>query len=116
VKKHKLAKKFLARGAASIDKQMANQAFSIWKQMCSVKRQKLYLDNIAELGRRKTDHEGQIKKFKVEIEQNESKQKHLVSKMQQQAHRIMGNFIVRMNSRQTSRGFYKWHDVVSQEN
>jgi hypothetical protein len=116
VKKHKLAKKFLARSAASIDKQTANEAFSIWKQMCSVKRQRLYLDNIAELGRRKDEHEGQIKKFKVEIEQNESKQKHLVSKMQSQAHRIMGNFIVRMNARQTARGFYKWHDVVSQEN
>lgn len=64
--------------------------------MCSVKRQRLYLDNIAELNRRKTAHEGQIQKFKVQIEQNESKQKHLVSKMQAQAHRIMGNFIVRM--------------------
>lgn len=67
--------------------------------MCSVKRQKLYLDNIAELGRRKEEHEEQIKKFKVHIEQNESRQKHLVSKMQSQAHRIMGNFIVRMNAR-----------------
>jgi hypothetical protein len=28
----------------------------------------------------------------------------------------MGNFIVRMNAKQTGRGFYKWHDVVSQEN
>lgn len=81
VKQHKLAKKFLARSAASIDKQMANEAFSIWKQMCSIKRQKLYLDNIAELGRRKADHEQQIKKFKINIEQNESKQKHLMSKM-----------------------------------
>jgi len=84
--------------------------------MCSVKRQKVYLDNIEELGRRKNEHEEQISKFQVEIERNESKQKHLVSKMQQQAHRIMGNFIVRMNSRQIARGFYKWHDVVSQEN
>lgn len=116
VKQHKLAKKFLARCASSIDKQMANEAFSIWKQMCSVKRQKVYLDNIEELGRRKVEHEEQIKTFQVEIERNESKQKHLVSKMQQQAHRIMGNFIVRMNSRQIARGFYKWHDVVSQEN
>jgi hypothetical protein len=95
---------------------MANEGFSIWKQMCSVKRQKLYLDNIEELGRRKADHEEQIKTFKVQIEQNESRQKHLVSKMQSQAHRIMGNFIVRMNARQTARGYYKWHDVVSQEN
>jgi len=67
--------------------------------MCSVKRQKLYLDNIEELNRRKTEHETQIKNFKIKIEQNESKQKHLVSKMQSQAHRIMGNFIVRMNSK-----------------
>lgn len=57
MKQHKLAKKFLARSASSIDKHMANEAFSIWKQMCSIKRQKLYLDNIAELGRRKADHE-----------------------------------------------------------
>jgi hypothetical protein len=28
----------------------------------------------------------------------------------------MGNFIVRMNSRQIARGFYKWFDVVSQAN
>jgi len=28
----------------------------------------------------------------------------------------MGNFIVRMNSKQTGRGFYKWYDVVNQEN
>ena len=62
------------------------------------------------------DHESQIKNFKVKIEQNESKQKHLVSKMQQQAHRIMGNFIVRMNQKQIARGYYKWYDVVNQEN
>lgn len=36
--------------------------------------------------------------------------------MQQQAHRIMGNFIVRCNAKQQGRGFYKWYDVVSQEN
>lgn len=28
----------------------------------------------------------------------------------------MGNFIVRMNSKQTARGFYKWYEVVNQEN
>lgn len=39
-----------------------------------------------------------------------------MSKMQQQAHRIMGNFIVRMNGKQLGRGFYKWYDVVNQEN
>ena len=57
------------------------------------------MDNIQELERRKEEHEESIKKFKIEIEQNESKQMHLKSKMQSQAHRIMGNFIVRMNSR-----------------
>ena len=36
--------------------------------------------------------------------------------MQQQAHRIMGNFIVRMNQKQIARGYYKWYDVVNQEN
>jgi len=36
--------------------------------------------------------------------------------MKSQAHRIMGNFIVRMNSRQIARGYYKWFDVVSQDN
>ena len=116
VKRYKLAKKFLVRSCASIDKQLANEGFSVWKQMCSVKRQRLYLDNIEELNRRKGDHEVQISKFKVQIERNESKQKHLVSKMQSQAHRIMGNFIVRMNAKQTGRGFYKWYDVVNQEN
>ena len=43
----------------------------------SVKRQKLYLDNIEELNRRKDDHEESITKFRIQIEQNESKQKHL---------------------------------------
>jgi hypothetical protein len=28
----------------------------------------------------------------------------------------MGNFIVRMNSRQLARGYYKWFDVVNQDN
>lgn len=28
----------------------------------------------------------------------------------------MGNFIVRMNNRQIARGYYKWYDVVNQEN
>jgi|TARA_B110000285_G_C15140839_1_gene630672 hypothetical protein len=41
--------------------------------MCSIKKQKLYLDNIEELNRRKDEHEEQISKFKVRIEQNESK-------------------------------------------
>jgi hypothetical protein len=31
VKRHKLAKKFLMRSAGSIDKQLANEAFSVWK-------------------------------------------------------------------------------------
>mmetsp|Transcript_21292 Transcript_21292/g.32956 ORF Transcript_21292/g.32956 Transcript_21292/m.32956 type:complete len:168 (+) Transcript_21292:1109-1612(+) len=57
------AKKFLFRLSTQIDKQQANEAFSVWKQMCSVKRQKLYLDNIQELNRRKEDHEKSIKRF-----------------------------------------------------
>ena len=28
----------------------------------------------------------------------------------------MGNFVVRMNAKNISGGFYKWKDVVSQEN
>lgn len=28
----------------------------------------------------------------------------------------MGNFIVRMNTKQTARGFYKWYDVVHLDN
>ena len=84
--------------------------------MCGKKRQKLYVDHIEELEKRKMEHEEQIQQFKVQIEKNESRQAHLVSKMQSQAHRIMGNFIVRMNSRQIARGYYKWFDVVNQEN
>ena len=41
--------------------------------MVSKKRQKLYMDNIQELERRKEEHEESIKKFKIEIEKNESK-------------------------------------------
>ena len=58
------------------------------------------MDHITVLNERKAQHEEQIDHFRVKIEQNESKQRHLVSKMQSQAHRIMGNFIVRMNNRQ----------------
>ena len=28
----------------------------------------------------------------------------------------MGNFIVRMNTKQTARGFYKWYDVLHLDN
>ena len=49
--------------------------------MCSVKRQKIYIDNIDELSRRKEEHEEQISNFKKKIEKTESKQKHLNSKM-----------------------------------
>jgi hypothetical protein len=112
VKRFKLAKRFLFRSANGIDRQLCNQAFGVWKQMCSQLKQRVFVDNIQELKRRKAGHEDQIKKFKVLVEQNESKQKHLKSKMQSQAQRIMGNFIVRMNMKQTARGFYKWHDVV----
>lgn len=73
VKKIKMAKKFIARSGNSIDKRMANEAFSKWKQFCSKKRQKVYLDNIEELSKRKEDHETQIKTFKKEIEKNESR-------------------------------------------
>lgn len=75
-----------------------------------------YLENINELEKRKFEHEETIVHIKKQIEVNQSKQAHLVSKMQGQAHRIMGNFIVRTNSKQMARGFYKWFDVVSQDN
>lgn len=68
VRRHKLAKKFLIRSSNGLDRQLLNEGFSIWKQMCSVKRQRLYLDNIEELGRRKADHEGEISNFKIRIE------------------------------------------------
>ena len=57
VKRHKLAKKFLMRSSNALDKQLVNEAFSVWKQMCSTKRQQVYLDNIQELNRRKEEHE-----------------------------------------------------------
>ena len=60
MKKIKLAKKFLMRASNGLDKQLVNEGFSIWKQMCSLKRQKLYLANIEELNRRKLTHEEQI--------------------------------------------------------
>jgi len=84
--------------------------------MCSVKRQRVFQENIEELNRRKEEHEEQISNFKKKIEKNESKQRHLQSKMQKQAHRIMGNFVVRMNNKQLATGFFKWSDVVNQEN
>lgn len=46
MRKFKLAKKFLMRASNGLDKQLVNEGFSIWKQMCSIKRQKLYLANI----------------------------------------------------------------------
>ena len=57
IKRHKLAKKFIVRSSNSLDKQLINEGFSIWKQMCSKQRQKLYLDNIEELEKRKAEHE-----------------------------------------------------------
>ena len=57
VKRYQLSKKFLQRSANSIDKQLTNEAFSLWKQMCSTKRQQIFLDNISELNRRKQEHE-----------------------------------------------------------
>ena len=68
IRKYKLAKKFLTRSCASIDKQLTNEGFSIWKQLVSVKRQRLYIDNIEELNRRKDEHEEQITKFRIQIE------------------------------------------------
>lgn len=49
--------------------------------MISKKRQKVYLMHIEELEKRQTDHEEQIQVFKKEIEKNESRSAHLVSKM-----------------------------------
>ena len=57
LKKYKLAKKFLVRSSNGVEKTMVNEAFSIWKQLCSIERQKLYLANIKELNRRKEQHE-----------------------------------------------------------
>ena len=65
VRRHIMAKKFLQRSANSIDKQLANEAFSVWKQACSVKRQETFQENINELNRRKQEHEEQIKKFQI---------------------------------------------------
>ena len=57
VKQNQTAKRFLVRASNTLDKQLVNDGFSKWKQMCSKKRQKLYLDNIEELNKRKDDHE-----------------------------------------------------------
>ena len=78
----KLAKKFIARITNSIDKQLKNESFSVWKLFCSKKRQQVYIDNIKVLNERKAEHEEQIAEFRKKIETNESRQKHLVSKMQ----------------------------------
>ena len=73
VKRHKMAKKFLMRSSNTLDKQLINEGFAKWKGMVSKKRQKLYMDNIQELERRKDEHEESIKKFRKDIEKNESK-------------------------------------------
>jgi uncharacterized protein YutD len=39
VKRFKQAKKFLIRSSNGLDKQLVNEGFSVWKQMCSIKRQ-----------------------------------------------------------------------------
>jgi hypothetical protein len=57
VKNWRLAKKFLMRSSNGLDKHLVNEGFGIWKQACSIKRQKLYLSNIEELNRRKVKHE-----------------------------------------------------------
>jgi hypothetical protein len=63
-----MAKKFLLRSSKTLDKQLTNEGFAKWKQMVSKKKQKLYMDNIQELEKRKKNHEESIKKFKIEIE------------------------------------------------
>ena len=35
IKRHKLAKKFIVRSSNSLDKQLINEGFSIWQQMCT---------------------------------------------------------------------------------
>ena len=38
IKRYKLAKKFILRSSNSLDKQLVNEGFSIWKQLCSRKK------------------------------------------------------------------------------
>lgn len=38
IKRYKLAKKFILRSSNSLDKQLVNEGFSVWKQMCSRKK------------------------------------------------------------------------------
>lgn len=54
--------------------------------------------------------------MKRKIECDESTQSHLVSKMQQQSHRIMGNFISRFIHASIARGFYTWIDKMKDMN
>lgn len=56
-KKSIVSKKFLRRVTNSIDKQLKNEAFSVWKQLCSKARQRVFMEHIAVLNDRKAQHE-----------------------------------------------------------
>lgn len=68
MRKTQLAKKFLCRSSHSLDKQLLNEALSIWKKACALYRQAKYQENIKELDRRKAGHEESIAKFRIKIE------------------------------------------------
>ncbi len=115
-KRYKKAKKFLARSIRGVNKLMANEAFNIWKGTNNTATQMVYMEQIEELSRREEEHVEQIKTLNRKIEMDESSQSHLVSKMQQQSHRIMGNFIARFIHVSLARGFFTWVDKCKDTN
>jgi chromosome segregation ATPase len=70
----------------------------------------VYFSNIEELERRQEEHQEQLRSLAKAIEVNQSTQSHLESKLQQQSHKIMANFIARAIHSSTARGFYTWLD------
>ena len=110
IKRWKAARTFLFRSVRGVDKSIANDAFTLWKNLVYHERRQAFLDNIAELQKRQGEHESQIAHLHKEIENNYSIQRHLNSKMQSQSHKIMANFISRYLHSQAAKGFYTWLD------
>ena len=115
IRRFKLATKFLKRSNNGIEQSMKNEAFTNWKKCVFKARKMVFEENIEELGRRQEDHQEQIKNLKKKVSMNESSQKHLESKLQTQAQRVMKNYISRLIHSSIAKGFITWKEKLSEQ-
>ena len=116
VRRFKLAKKFLDRGASGIQRNQKFVAMANWKQAMANREIKIYNDNIAELQRRQRDHEESIKKVENDILIAKNVKQHTINQMKSLGKKVMANFITRSTQMQVARGFYNWVDTTNNWN